>query len=101
MPCCKKHIPAAFSARAWPVSSPSATITPAASAQNCDRARRDDRFAQQHIALILDGTGCNAEAFFANLKCTAYGQFHQVSEAHLHRYLAEADFKWDSRGARL
>ena len=56
------------------VSSPSAMIIPAAPAQNCDRVRRDDRFAQQHIALILGG--CNAEAFFANLKCRAYGQFH-------------------------
>ena len=80
------------------VSSPSAMIIPAAPAQNCDRVRRDDRFAQQHIALILGG-GCNAEAFFANLKCRTYGQFHQVSEAHLHRYLAEADFKWDTRAA--
>jgi len=99
VPCRNKRIPAAVSARAWPVSSLSATITAAALAQNCDRARRNDRFAQQHIALILDGTGCNAEAFFANLKCTAYGQFHQVSEAHLHRYLAEADFKCGTRGA--
>ena len=47
MPCRKKRIPGAVSAHAWPVRSPSATITQAAPAQNCDRARRDDRFAQQ------------------------------------------------------
>jgi hypothetical protein len=26
-----------------------------------------------------------------------YGQFHHISEAHLHRYLAEADFKYNHR----
>jgi hypothetical protein len=41
----------------------------------------------------------NAESFFANLKRAVYGQFHHVSEAHLHRYLAEADFKWNTRTA--
>lgn len=33
------------------------------------------------------------EGFFALLKRAVYGQFHNVSAAHLHRYLAEADFK--------
>ena len=37
------------------------------------------------------------ESFFALLKRAVYGQFHQVSEAHLHRYLAEADFKYNTR----
>jgi transposase-like protein len=37
------------------------------------------------------------EAFFALLKRAVYGQFHHVSEAHLHRYLAEADFKYNTR----
>src|SRR6185437_2985091 len=31
------------------------------------------------------------------LKRAVYGQFHSVSEAHLHRYLAEADFKYNTR----
>ena len=39
------------------------------------------------------------ESFFAILKRSVYGQFHHVSEAHLHRYLAEADFKCGTRGA--
>lgn len=38
-----------------------------------------------------------AEGFFALLKRAVYGQFHHVSEAHLHRYLAEADFKYNHR----
>jgi len=37
------------------------------------------------------------EGFFSLLKRAVYGQFHHVSEAHLHRYLAEADFKYNTR----
>jgi transposase-like protein len=40
-----------------------------------------------------------AESFFALLKRAVYGQFHHVSEAHLHRYLCEADFKYNHRSA--
>jgi transposase-like protein len=39
------------------------------------------------------------EGFFALVKRAIYGQFHSVSEAHLHRYLAEADFKFNHREA--
>src|SRR5208282_6884668 len=39
------------------------------------------------------------ESHFALLKRAVYGQFHHVSEAHLHRYLAEADFKHNHRAA--
>jgi transposase-like protein len=37
------------------------------------------------------------EGFFALLKHSVYGTFHNVSEAHLHRYLSEADFKYNTR----
>jgi len=39
------------------------------------------------------------ESFFALVKRAVYGQFHHISEAHLHRYLAEADFKYNTRDA--
>lgn len=39
----------------------------------------------------------SAESFFALFKRAIYGQFHHVSEAHLQRYLAEADFKYNHR----
>jgi transposase-like protein len=39
------------------------------------------------------------EGFFALFKRAIYGQFHNISEAHLHRYLAEADFKFNHREA--
>jgi transposase-like protein len=37
------------------------------------------------------------ESFFALFKRAIFGQFHHISEAHLHRYLAEADFKYNHR----
>jgi transposase-like protein len=40
-----------------------------------------------------------AESYFAILKRGVYGTFHSVSEAHLHRYLAEFDFRWSNRAA--
>ena len=40
-----------------------------------------------------------AEAYFAILKRGIYGTFHSVSEAHLHRYLKEFDFRWSTRSA--
>jgi hypothetical protein len=39
------------------------------------------------------------ESCFALFKRAVYGQFHHVSEAHLHRYLAEANFKDNHRAA--
>ena len=33
------------------------------------------------------------ESYFAILKRGVYGSFHSISEAHLHRYLSEFDFK--------
>jgi hypothetical protein len=39
----------------------------------------------------------SAESYFALLKRAVYGQFHHISEAHLHRYLAGADFKYNHR----
>jgi transposase-like protein len=37
------------------------------------------------------------ESYFAILKRGVYGSFHSISEAHLHRYLAEFDFKYSTR----
>lgn len=38
-----------------------------------------------------------AEGFFAVLKRGIVGVYHNVSEAHLHRYLAEFDFRYSNR----
>lgn len=37
------------------------------------------------------------ESYFAILKRGIMGSFHNVSEAHLHRYLAEFDFRYNTR----
>ena len=37
------------------------------------------------------------EGYFSILKRGVYGTFHHVSEAHLHRYLAEFDFRYSNR----
>ena len=37
------------------------------------------------------------ESYFAILKRGVYGTFHAVSEQHLHRYLSEFDFKYNTR----
>lgn len=39
------------------------------------------------------------ESYFAILKRGVYGTFHHVSEAHLHRYVAEFDFRYNTRAA--
>ncbi len=45
-----------------------------------------------------DGTHTNTvESSFALLKRGVYGTFHSISEAHLHRYLAEFDFRANRR----
>lgn len=37
------------------------------------------------------------EGYFALIKRGVYGNFHSVSEAHLHRYLSEFDFRYNYR----
>jgi hypothetical protein len=38
-----------------------------------------------------------AENYFSIFKRGIYGTFHHVSEQHLHRYLAEFDFRYNNR----
>jgi hypothetical protein len=38
-----------------------------------------------------------AECRFSLMKRAVYGAHHSISEAHLPRYLAEWDFKWNAR----
>jgi transposase-like protein len=44
-----------------------------------------------------DAYSNTAEGYFAILKRGVYGTFHHVSETHLHRYLAEFDFRYSNR----
>jgi hypothetical protein len=38
-----------------------------------------------------------AESFFALLKRGLYGTFHAVSKKHLHRYVNEFQYRWNTR----
>lgn len=38
-----------------------------------------------------------AESFFALIKRGIYGTFHAVSKKHLHRYVSEFEFRWNTR----
>ena len=38
-----------------------------------------------------------AECRFSLMKRAVFGTHHSISEAHLHRYLTEWDFKWNTR----
>jgi len=38
------------------------------------------------------------ESFFALLKRKFYGTHHAVSKKHLHRYVSEGEFQWNTRG---
>jgi transposase-like protein len=56
--------------------------------------------SRTEYAYKLDGrtvTTNNAEAYFSILKRGINGVYHSVSEAHLHRYLAEFDFRYSNR----
>ncbi|HXQ15632.1 MAG TPA: IS1595 family transposase [Caulobacteraceae bacterium] len=46
-----------------------------------------------------DAHSNTVEGFFSIFKCGVIGTFHSVSEAHLHRYLAEFDFRYNTREA--
>jgi transposase-like protein len=39
----------------------------------------------------------SVESFFALIKRGVYGTFHHISKQHLHRYLAEFDFRYNAR----
>ena len=44
-----------------------------------------------------DAHSNSAESYFAILKRGVYGTFHSLSEAHLHRYLVEFDYRYSTR----
>jgi len=66
----------------------------------------DQHFAAHEVVKHSDGEYVRgdahtntAEGYFANLKRGLNGSSHHVSQAHLHRYLSEFDFRWNAREA--
>lgn len=44
-----------------------------------------------------DATTNTVESFFAIVKRGFYGVYHAVSKKHLHRYMGEFGFRWNTR----
>ena len=56
--------------------------------------------SRQEYAYKLDRHAVStnsAENYFSIFKRGVYGTFHSISEQHLHRYLAEFDFRYNNR----
>lgn len=56
-----------------------------------------DHSAEEYVRLGGFAHTNTVESHFALLKRGVYGTFHHLSEAHLHRYLAEFDFRANTR----
>lgn len=54
--------------------------------------------ADEYVRKVFWHTN-TVESYFAILKRGIFGSFHSVSEAHLGRYLAEFDFRYNNRAA--
>jgi transposase-like protein len=52
---------------------------------------------RNHEYVLGDITTNTIEGFFSLVKRGIYGTFHSVSKKHLHRYLAEFDFRYNNR----
>lgn len=62
--------------------------------------RRVKHYLGQYTRYTLDGeqvTTNRIEGFWAGLKRQLHGTHHAVSRKHLHRYVSEAEFKYNSR----
>ncbi len=55
----------------------------------------DNEYVRRSAEHVI--TTNTVEGFFSILKRGVYGVYQHVSEAHLHRYLAEFDFRYSNR----
>jgi hypothetical protein len=60
-----------------------------------DHSREEYAYRERKTGLLV--TTNAAESYFALFKRGIYGTFHSISEAHLDRYLAEFDFRANTR----
>lgn len=62
------------------------------------QARSHGRVNHSMSEYVKDGVSTNrAESYFSQLKRSLDGTFHHVSHEHLHRYLAEFDYRYATR----
>ena len=60
-----------------------------------DHSREEYAYRERKTGLLVTTTA--QSSYFALFKRGIYGSFHNISEAHLDRYLAEFDFKANTR----
>ncbi len=58
-----------------------------------DHSRNEYAYKLDGITVTVNGP----ENYFSIFKRGVYGVYHSISEAHLHRYLAEFDFRYNNR----
>ncbi len=58
-----------------------------------DHSRNEYAYKLDGITVTINGP----ENYFSVFKRGIYGVYHSISEAHLHRYLAEFDFRYNNR----
>lgn len=58
-----------------------------------DHSRNEYAYKLDGITVTVNGP----ENYFSIFKRGVYGTYHSISEAHLHRYLAEFDFRYNNR----
>ena len=60
-----------------------------------DHSRNEYAYELDGVTVTVNGP----ENYFSIFKRGVYGVYHSISEAHLHRYLAEFDFRYNNRSA--
>ena len=60
-----------------------------------DHSRNEYAYKLDGVTVTINGP----ENYFSIFKRGVYGVYHSISEAHLHRYLAEFDFRYNNRTA--
>ena len=65
-------------------------------ASDASSLRTERRFTASQFA-VGDKHSNTAENFFSIFKRGVVGTYHQLSEAHMHRYAREFDFRYNSR----
>jgi len=58
-----------------------------------DHSRNEYAYKLDGVTVMVNGP----ENYFSIFKRGIYGVYHSVSEAHMHRYLSEFDFRYNNR----
>jgi transposase-like protein len=91
----KKHVDAASVLMTDESNAYTTAGTRFAAHEKVDHSREEYAYRDRRSGLLVTTNG--AESYIALFKRGIYGTFHNISEAHLDRYLAEFDFRANTR----